>query len=125
MRFLFKTRYDQDIALFKHAGQRFWYGLLLFALLLAPFAVSEYMLSQLVFICIYGIVGLAARARVRALARPRGFGGRTVASFWPTVGRARSPPRPSPLVPRGPLRRPRSTSPRRSSPRSSNPPCCF
>src|SRR5256885_8035693 len=58
MRFVFKTRYDQDIAIFKHAGQRFWYGLLLFALLLAPFAVSEYMLSQLVFICIYGIVGL-------------------------------------------------------------------
>src|SRR5882672_8264514 len=58
MRFVFKTRYDQDIALFKHAGQRFWYGLLLIALLLAPAAVSEYMLSQLVFICIYGIVGL-------------------------------------------------------------------
>ncbi|HYS11985.1 MAG TPA: branched-chain amino acid ABC transporter permease [Burkholderiaceae bacterium] len=58
MRFVFKTRYDQDIALFKHPGQRFWYGLLLIALLLAPAAVSEYMLSQLVFICIYGIVGL-------------------------------------------------------------------
>src|SRR5262245_53338184 len=58
MRFIFKTRYDQDIALFKHGGQRFWYGLLLIALLLAPGLVSEYMLSQLVFICIYGIVGL-------------------------------------------------------------------
>lgn len=58
MRFIFKTRYDQDIALFKHGGQRFWYALLLVALLLAPAVVSEYMLSQMVFICIYGIVGL-------------------------------------------------------------------
>jgi branched-chain amino acid transport system permease protein len=58
VRFIFKTRYDQDIALFKHGGQRFWYGLLLLALLAAPALVSEYMLSQLVFICIYGIVGL-------------------------------------------------------------------
>jgi branched-chain amino acid transport system permease protein len=58
MRFIFKTRYDQDIALFKHGGQRFWYALLLVALLLAPAVVSEYMLSQFVFICIYGIVGL-------------------------------------------------------------------
>jgi branched-chain amino acid transport system permease protein len=58
MRFVFKTRYDQDIALFKHDGQRFWYGLLVLALLLAPVVVSEYMLSQFVFICIYGIVGL-------------------------------------------------------------------
>jgi len=58
MRFIFKTRYAQDIALIKHGGQRFWYGLLLLVLLLAPALVSEYMLSQLVFICIYGIVGL-------------------------------------------------------------------
>jgi branched-chain amino acid transport system permease protein len=58
MRFLFKTSYAQDIALIKHGGQRFWYGLLLLALLAAPWGLSEYMLSQLVFICIYGIVGL-------------------------------------------------------------------
>lgn len=58
MRFIFKTRYDQDIALVKHGGQRFWYSLLLVALVCAPAFVSEYMLSQFVFICIYGIVGL-------------------------------------------------------------------
>lgn len=58
MRFLFKTSYDQDIALFKHDGQRFWYGLLGAALLTAPVWLSEYMLSQLVFVAIYGIVGL-------------------------------------------------------------------
>jgi branched-chain amino acid transport system permease protein len=58
VRFIFKTRYDQDIALIRHGGQRFWYSLLLIALLVAPVLVSEYMLSQFVFICIYGIVGL-------------------------------------------------------------------
>ena len=58
MRFLFKTDYAQDIRLFKHGGQVFWYGLLVAALLAAPFAVGEYGMSQLHFICIYSIVGL-------------------------------------------------------------------
>ncbi|MSP96224.1 MAG: branched-chain amino acid ABC transporter permease [Betaproteobacteria bacterium] len=58
MRFVFKTEYDQDIRLFKHSGQVFWYGLLLAVLLAAPFAVGEYVMSQLHFICIYSIVGL-------------------------------------------------------------------
>ena len=58
MRFLFKTDYDQDMRLFKHGGQVFWYGLLAALLIAAPFLVSEYVLSQLHFICIYSIVGL-------------------------------------------------------------------
>jgi branched-chain amino acid transport system permease protein len=58
MRFIFKTDYDQDIRLFKHGGQKFWYGLLLIALLAAPWLFEEYVLSQLTFILIYGIVGL-------------------------------------------------------------------
>lgn len=58
MRFLFKTSYAQDIALAKHAGHRFWYGLLLVALLLAPLALPEYWLAQLTFVLIYGIAGL-------------------------------------------------------------------
>jgi branched-chain amino acid transport system permease protein len=37
MHFLFKTRYEQDIALFKHGGQKFWYAALAVALLAAPF----------------------------------------------------------------------------------------
>jgi branched-chain amino acid transport system permease protein len=57
MRFLFKTDYAQDIRLAKHGGQVFWYGLLLVALVLAPL-LPEYLLSQLTFILIYGIVGL-------------------------------------------------------------------
>jgi branched-chain amino acid transport system permease protein len=58
MRFLFKTDYAQDLRLFKHGGQLFWYGLLMALLLAAPFVMSEYVMSQLQFICIYSIVGL-------------------------------------------------------------------
>jgi branched-chain amino acid transport system permease protein len=58
MRFIFKTDYVQDIRLFQHGGQVFWYGLLILALLAAPYLVSGYVLSQLHFICIYSIIGL-------------------------------------------------------------------
>jgi len=58
MRFLFKTSYEQDIALFKHSGQTFWYGLLMLLLLAAPLLMSEYWLAQLSFVLIYSIVGL-------------------------------------------------------------------
>ena len=58
MRFLFKTDYDQDLRLFRHGGQVFWYGLGLALLLAAPWWASEYVLSQLHFIGIYSIVGL-------------------------------------------------------------------
>jgi branched-chain amino acid transport system permease protein len=58
MRFLFKTNYEQDIALAKHNGHKFWYGLLLAALCIAPWILPEYWLAQLVLILIYSIVGL-------------------------------------------------------------------
>ena len=58
MRFLFKTDYAQDLRLFKHSGQVFWYGLLMLFLLAAPYIAGEYLMSQLQFICIYSIVGL-------------------------------------------------------------------
>ena len=58
MRFIFKTDYAQDIKLAKHGGHKFWYGLLLLALLAAPVLLPEYLLAQLTFILIYGVVGL-------------------------------------------------------------------
>src|ERR1044071_5549862 len=58
MRFVFKTRYEQDIALAKHGGHRLWYGLLMVALLAAPWLFAEYWLAQLTFVLIYSIVGL-------------------------------------------------------------------
>ena len=36
MRFIFKTHYEQDIRIVKHGGQRFWYSLLIAALVLLP-----------------------------------------------------------------------------------------
>jgi branched-chain amino acid transport system permease protein len=58
MRFIFKTDYNQDVKLAKHGGHQFWYSLLGLALLAAPWALGEYLLSQLTFILIYGIVGV-------------------------------------------------------------------
>jgi len=58
MRFLFKTDYDQDIRLVKHGGQVFWYGLLMVVLLIAPWGVGDYWMTQLSFILIYSIAGL-------------------------------------------------------------------
>ncbi|MDM0011043.1 branched-chain amino acid ABC transporter permease [Variovorax sp. J22P168] len=58
MRYIFKTSYAQDIALARHGGHVFWYGLLCVALLAAPWVVPEYWLAQLTFVLIYGIVGL-------------------------------------------------------------------
>jgi branched-chain amino acid transport system permease protein len=73
MRFLFKTSYDQDIDLFKHNGQRFWYGLLLLVLLLVGLPEAwlahlpgglqglwpgSYGIAQLSLMLIYSVVGL-------------------------------------------------------------------
>ncbi|MFN9507361.1 MAG: branched-chain amino acid ABC transporter permease [Rubrivivax sp.] len=58
MRFIFKTHYDQDINLAKHGGHKFWYGLLMAALITAPWWTGDYGLAQLTFILIYSVVGL-------------------------------------------------------------------
>lgn len=58
MRFIFKTSYAQDIALARHGGHVFWYGLLGAVLIAAPWLLPEYWLAQLTFVLIYGIVGL-------------------------------------------------------------------
>src|SRR3954466_481634 len=59
MRFLFKTDYEDDIRLFPHSGYVVSYGVLLALLLVAPFVLSSYIMSQLVFVCIYATVGVA------------------------------------------------------------------
>jgi len=59
MRFLFKTDYEDDIRLLPHSGYVISYGTLLAALLIAPFVLSSYLMSQLVFVCIYATVGVA------------------------------------------------------------------
>jgi branched-chain amino acid transport system permease protein len=58
MRFLFKTDYNDDIRLIPHSGYIWSYGALLVLLLAAPFVLSSYLVSQLVFVCIYATVGV-------------------------------------------------------------------
>lgn len=58
MRFIFKTRYAQDIQLAKHGGHVFWYSALMGVLLTAPWLLAEYWLAQLTFVMIYAIAGL-------------------------------------------------------------------
>ncbi len=58
MRFVFKTSYDQDIALAKHGGDRASYGALMILLIAAPFVLPEYWLAQLTFVLIYGIIAV-------------------------------------------------------------------
>ncbi|WP_454644765.1 branched-chain amino acid ABC transporter permease [Bradyrhizobium liaoningense] len=58
MRYVFKTSYDQDINLARDGAQRSWYAALLIMLLGAPLVLSDYWLSQLTFIYIYGTVGV-------------------------------------------------------------------
>jgi branched-chain amino acid transport system permease protein len=58
MRFMFKTDYEDDIKLFPHSGYIVTYGVLLAFLLIAPFVLSSYLVSQLVFVFIYATVGV-------------------------------------------------------------------
>jgi len=57
MRFILKTRYEQDLRLFRDGTVAGWYAVLALALLAAPFVLPEYYTTQLVFIFIWGIVG--------------------------------------------------------------------
>ena len=58
MRFMFKTDYEDDIKLFPHSGYIVTYGILLAFLAVAPFVLSSYLVSQLVFVFIYATVGV-------------------------------------------------------------------
>jgi branched-chain amino acid transport system permease protein len=55
---MFKTDYEDDIKLFPHSGYVYSYGLLIAVLLVAPYVLSSYLMSQLVFVCIYATVGV-------------------------------------------------------------------
>jgi branched-chain amino acid transport system permease protein len=59
MRFVFKTDYDQDIRLLKHGGYWWSYGVLLALMVAFPYVVGSYLQSQIVFVLIYAIVGVA------------------------------------------------------------------
>ena len=58
MRFILKTRYSQDIELLRHNGQRFWFGLLTIAVLLAPLVLDTFYLGELSLLYIYAVAGI-------------------------------------------------------------------
>ncbi len=58
MRHLFRTDYRQDIALWRHNGDRFWYGLLAVTVLLAPAVLGEFYIGELGAVFIFAIAGV-------------------------------------------------------------------
>ncbi len=58
MRYLFKTRYEQDITPWRHAGDLFWHGLLLAVLLVVPGVLGEFYVGELAGVFIFAIAGV-------------------------------------------------------------------
>lgn len=58
MRFIRKTSYEQDIQLFKHQGQVFWYGLLLAVVVALPFMIDGFYVGEMSLVFIYAIAGI-------------------------------------------------------------------
>jgi branched-chain amino acid transport system permease protein len=58
MRYLFRTQYRQDIALWRHNGDRFWYGLLAILTLIAPLVLGEFYIGELGAVYIFAIAGV-------------------------------------------------------------------
>lgn len=58
MRRLFRTDYRQDIALFRDNRTRFWYGLLLVLVLVAPQVLGEFYIGELGAVYIFAIAGV-------------------------------------------------------------------
>jgi branched-chain amino acid transport system permease protein len=58
VRFVRKTRYSQEIDLFKHNGQRFWFGCLLIISIVAPFFFGRFYLGEFSQVFIYAIAGV-------------------------------------------------------------------
>jgi branched-chain amino acid transport system permease protein len=58
MRYLFRTQYRQDIALWRHNGDRLWYGLLMILTLIAPLVLGEFYIGELGAVYIFAIAGV-------------------------------------------------------------------
>jgi branched-chain amino acid transport system permease protein len=58
MRFIFKTRYEQDLKLFRDEVQRRWYAALLVALAALPFLLPDFV-PDFSLVLIYGLCGLS------------------------------------------------------------------
>src|SRR3954470_24160066 len=58
MRYLFRTAYQQDLRVWRHGGDLFWYGLLVVALLIIPMVMGEFYVGELGGLFIFAIVGV-------------------------------------------------------------------
>jgi len=58
MRQVFKTSYRQDMALWRHSGDLFWYGLLALALLAIPMLMGEFYVGELGGVFIFAVAGV-------------------------------------------------------------------
>ena len=58
MRFVMKTRYVQDIRLFKYRSTFFWYLALVLGCLFLPRVLDDYLISQMTFICVYAVAAV-------------------------------------------------------------------
>ena len=58
MRFIFKTKYDQDINIAKHNGDKISYGLLILSMVLIPFFIDDFYLGELSYVFILAIAGI-------------------------------------------------------------------
>jgi branched-chain amino acid transport system permease protein len=58
MRYLFRTDYRQDIALWRHKGDLVWYGLLLLVLLVIPGVLGEFYVGELGGVFIFAVAGV-------------------------------------------------------------------
>ncbi len=58
MRTFFKTRYEQDLAIARHGGDYFWYGLLFLVLLAVPVLIGEFYVKEMAGLYIFSIAGV-------------------------------------------------------------------
>jgi branched-chain amino acid transport system permease protein len=58
MRYLFRTSYQQDLRLWRHRGDLFWYGLLGLVLVLIPTVLGEFYVGEMGGVFIYAIAGV-------------------------------------------------------------------
>ncbi len=58
MRYLFRTDYRQDLRIWRHSGDIFWYGLLLLIMLVIPLVMGEFYVGELGGVFIFAIAGV-------------------------------------------------------------------
>src|ERR1700742_3075423 len=58
MRHLFRTHYQQDIAIWRHNGDRFWYAVLAVLTLIAPQILGEFYIGEIGAVYIFAIAGV-------------------------------------------------------------------